>query len=226
MTMNHQKLAAFSRFGRRLLCSAAEQKQTAPNSPCTRKLVVPPPPDRPELDFDFLLDDANAAFIERNIRCRKGIGDVQRVRFLWAMTICALGGRWHSRCATPVHLLRRQHPVPCCGPGDDRLCHQADCALKVIEKRDLAELVGHLAERRCPTDPSKLFLNAGSIAYHVVTLDFLRAACDKADDVLPYHAARKRVPFWDTERQTMVQPTGPNAVKLERFIFDPFVLSK
>ncbi|KAL3090545.1 hypothetical protein niasHS_005457 [Heterodera schachtii] len=122
---------------------------------------------------------------------------------------------------------------------------QADCTLKVIEKRDPAELVGHvclenglvrvleyseipreLAERRCPTDPSKLFLNAGSIANHVVTLDFLRAACDKADDVLPYHAARKRVPFWDTEKQTMVQPTGPNAVKLERFIFDPFVLSK
>ncbi|KAL3113919.1 hypothetical protein niasHT_017869 [Heterodera trifolii] len=85
MTMNHQRFAAFSRFGRRFLCSAAEQKQTAPNSPCTRKLVVPPPPDRPELDFDFLLDDANAAFIERNIRHRKGIGDVQRVRSLWAL---------------------------------------------------------------------------------------------------------------------------------------------
>ncbi|KAI3421028.1 hypothetical protein GPALN_014655 [Globodera pallida] len=121
----------------------------------------------------------------------------------------------------------------------------ADCALKVIEKRDPAELVGHvcrvqelvrvleyseitreLAERRCPVDPSKLFLNAGSIANHVVTLNFLREACAKADAVLPYHVARKRIPFWDPKLKKTVQPTEPNGIKLERFIFDAFTLSK
>uniref|UniRef100_A0A183CN45 UDP-N-acetylglucosamine diphosphorylase n=1 Tax=Globodera pallida TaxID=36090 RepID=A0A183CN45_GLOPA len=121
----------------------------------------------------------------------------------------------------------------------------ADCALKVIEKRDPAELVGHvcrvqelvrvleyseitreLAERRCPSDPSKLFLNAGSIANHVVTLNFLREACAKADAVLPYHMARKRIPFWDPKLKKTVQPTEPNGIKLERFIFDAFTLSK
>ncbi|KAI3421029.1 hypothetical protein GPALN_014656 [Globodera pallida] len=121
----------------------------------------------------------------------------------------------------------------------------ADCALKVIEKRDPAELVGHvcrvqelvrvleyseitreLAERRCPSDPSKLFLNAGSIANHVVSLPFLREACAKADAVLPYHMARKRIPFWDPNLKKTVQPTEPNGIKLERFIFDAFTLSK
>uniref|UniRef100_A0A914HFG1 UDP-N-acetylglucosamine diphosphorylase n=1 Tax=Globodera rostochiensis TaxID=31243 RepID=A0A914HFG1_GLORO len=121
----------------------------------------------------------------------------------------------------------------------------ADCTLKVIEKRDPAELVGHvclvqglvrvleyseitreLADRRCPNDPSKLFLNAGSIANHVVTLAFLREACAKADAVLPYHVARKRIPFWDPNLKTAVQPSEPNGIKLERFIFDAFTLSK
>lgn len=39
---------------------------------------------RPELDFDFLLDDANLDKIKRNIRERKGVGDIDAVRRKWS----------------------------------------------------------------------------------------------------------------------------------------------
>lgn len=38
---------------------------------------------RPELDFDFLLDGKNLDLIKENIRCRKGIGDIEAVYRLW-----------------------------------------------------------------------------------------------------------------------------------------------
>ncbi|KAL3982020.1 tRNA synthetase class II core domain (G H P S and T) family protein [Acanthocheilonema viteae] len=38
---------------------------------------------RPELDFDFLLNNKNLNLIKENIRCRKGIGDIDAVHRLW-----------------------------------------------------------------------------------------------------------------------------------------------
>ncbi|VDM11478.1 unnamed protein product [Wuchereria bancrofti] len=38
---------------------------------------------RPELDFDFLLNDKNVDLIKENIRCRKGVGDIDAVHSLW-----------------------------------------------------------------------------------------------------------------------------------------------
>ncbi|EFO27750.2 seryl-tRNA synthetase [Loa loa] len=38
---------------------------------------------RPELDFDFLLNEKNLDLIKENIRCRKGIGDIDAVHRLW-----------------------------------------------------------------------------------------------------------------------------------------------
>lgn len=38
---------------------------------------------RPELDFDFLLNNKNLDVIKENIRCRKGIGDIDAVHRLW-----------------------------------------------------------------------------------------------------------------------------------------------
>ncbi|VDM58251.1 unnamed protein product [Angiostrongylus costaricensis] len=38
---------------------------------------------RPELDFDFLLDDSNLEAIRRNIAERKGVGDIDTVRAKW-----------------------------------------------------------------------------------------------------------------------------------------------
>ncbi|KAJ1373845.1 hypothetical protein KIN20_036371 [Parelaphostrongylus tenuis] len=40
--------------------------------------------NRPELDFDFLLDDSNLEAIRRNIAERKGLGDIDAVRAKWS----------------------------------------------------------------------------------------------------------------------------------------------
>uniref|UniRef100_A0A914GYB1 serine--tRNA ligase n=1 Tax=Globodera rostochiensis TaxID=31243 RepID=A0A914GYB1_GLORO len=73
--------AKSSEFRGRHFCSAPEPN-SAPNAFSGWRQSVSSSA-RPDLDFEFLLDDANAAQIEENIRCRKGIGDLQRVRSLW-----------------------------------------------------------------------------------------------------------------------------------------------
>uniref|UniRef100_A0A1I8B5X9 UDP-N-acetylglucosamine diphosphorylase n=1 Tax=Meloidogyne hapla TaxID=6305 RepID=A0A1I8B5X9_MELHA len=121
---------------------------------------------------------------------------------------------------------------------------KADCVLKVIEKKNLSEKVGHvcvedgkikvleyseipkeLAEQRDPKFPEKLLFRDGNIANHFFTINFLKKACLEFDS-LPYHEARKRIPYWDPVTGKNVQPTEENGIKRERFIFDAFVHSK
>ncbi|CAD5218407.1 unnamed protein product [Bursaphelenchus okinawaensis] len=116
----------------------------------------------------------------------------------------------------------------------------ADCAAKVVEKKEPSEKVGvictekgrhtvveyselpqELATQR--TEDGKLKFRAGSIANHIFTLDFLKKVCEVP---LPYHIARKKVPYYDEEKKQQVTPTEPNGVKLERFIFDVFQASE
>jgi UDP-N-acetylglucosamine/UDP-N-acetylgalactosamine diphosphorylase len=59
---------------------------------------------------------------------------------------------------------------------------------------------------------------AGSIAVHVFAVDFLERAL-ALRDALPYHVAHKKVPHLDATGQ-LVEPSEPNALKFERFIFD------
>ena len=88
-----------------------------------------------------------------------------------------------------------------------------DGRLIVIEYSDLPEDIA----RKTNPDGS-LAIWAGSIAVHVFDLDFLRRAKDEADS-LPYHIAHKKVAFIDTAGRR-VEPSKPNAIKFERFIFD------
>ena len=41
---------------------------------------------------------------------------------------------------------------------------------------------------------------------------------------LAYHVAKKKIPYWDAVQGNRVQPTQPNGIKLELFIFDVFTL--
>ena len=43
---------------------------------------------------------------------------------------------------------------------------------------------------------------------------------------LPFHRAVKKVPFIDLSTGEMVEPAAPNAVKLERFVFDAIGLAE
>lgn len=85
--------------------------------------------------------------------------------------------------------------------------------LQIIEYSDLPRSAAEA------TDPDgQLKLWAGSIGVHIMDLDFLRRMSHAAD-ALPFHRALKRVPHLD-EAGRLVEPREPNAIKLERFIFD------
>ncbi len=93
-----------------------------------------------------------------------------------------------------------------------------DGRLVVIEYSDLAgdeKLVKIFSERSAD---GSLVLWAGSIAVHMMDAAFLRRMADSAD-ALPFHLAEKKAPHID-QAGRLIEPTEPNAVKFERFIFD------
>ena len=54
-----------------------------------------------------------------------------------------------------------------------------------------------------------------------MTIGFLEHVCNpKQEDLLPYHVAHKKVPHLDIDSGELIIPTQPNALKLEKFIFD------
>lgn len=90
---------------------------------------------------------------------------------------------------------------------------RVDGRMRVIEYSDLPDDV---AARRNPD--GRLAIWAGSIAVHAIQTGLLVRMAGKADS-LPFHRARKKVPFLDPQGR-LVQPAQPNALKFERFIFD------
>ena len=76
-------------------------------------------------------------------------------------------------------------------------------------------------------ETGKLKYGAANICSHYFSVDFIRNTVLKASaSDIPYHIARKKIPYWDSERNETVTPTKPNGIKLETFIFDVFPLSK
>ncbi len=88
-----------------------------------------------------------------------------------------------------------------------------DGHVRIIEYSDLP------AEAACRCDArGELELWAGNIAVHLFDVDFLNRVADDPES-LPFHLARKKVPYLD-EQGRRVEPSEPNAIKFERFIFD------
>jgi UDP-N-acetylglucosamine/UDP-N-acetylgalactosamine diphosphorylase len=88
-----------------------------------------------------------------------------------------------------------------------------DGKLRIIEYSDLPD---DAARARLPDGSLKLW--AGNIAVHVFDVAFL-ARRSQGDGRLPFHIARKKVAYIDASGQP-VEPSEPNAVKFEQFIFD------
>jgi UDP-N-acetylglucosamine/UDP-N-acetylgalactosamine diphosphorylase len=88
-----------------------------------------------------------------------------------------------------------------------------DGRLRIIEYSDLPAEAG---QRRNPDGSLRLW--AGSTAIHAFDLQFLERMAAAAD-ALPFHIARKKVPYLDDSGR-LVEPAAPNALKFERFIFD------
>ena len=96
----------------------------------------------------------------------------------------------------------------------------ADGTLTIIEYSDLPD---ELAEST--NDDGSLKFNAGSIAIHVLAVDFVKRLTSGGKLDLPWHRAEKKVPHID-EAGNDVAPQSPNAVKLEQFVFDAIPLAK
>ena len=91
----------------------------------------------------------------------------------------------------------------------------------VVEYSDLPE---DLAAAREPD--GSLRYAGGSIAIHVMSVDFVERLTSGEGDQLPFHRARKKVPHVDLETGEAVAPAEPNATKYELFVFDAIPLAE
>jgi len=94
-----------------------------------------------------------------------------------------------------------------------------DGRLHVIEYSDLPDDVAELRDEQ-----GELKFWAGSIAVHIFERSLLERAL-KLTDTLPFHIAKKKVPYVDATGKIdatgkWVTPSEPNALKFEKFIFD------
>ncbi len=92
---------------------------------------------------------------------------------------------------------------------------------RVVEYSDLPEA---LAGAR--SDAGRLRFEAGSVAIHAASVAFLRSIDEAGEAALPFHRAFKKVPHLDATTRKMVEPGEPNAVKLERFVFDAIPIAE
>lgn len=90
----------------------------------------------------------------------------------------------------------------------------------VIEYSDLPD---ELAERR--NERGDLIFGAGSIAIHCLSVEFVeRLNRARGGFSLPYHRAEKKIPYVDVSTGRLIEPSAPNGVKLESFVFDALPL--
>lgn len=91
-----------------------------------------------------------------------------------------------------------------------------DGKMTVIEYSNLPD---EYAEQR--TDSGELRFKAGSIAIHVIRADFVEHLNTRPEGfALPFNRAEKKVPCIDPVTGEAVNPSSPNGVKLEMFVFD------
>jgi len=115
------------------------------------------------------------------------------------------------------------------------LAAHAEVSTKVVGKNSAEDRLGNLVlvdgrcamieysdlpkELGCQTDDAgRLRFRAGNTAIHIFDLDFLDHVTRSADRI-PFHVARKKVPYLDAAGQ-VVEPKTENALKFEMFIFD------
>jgi UDP-N-acetylglucosamine/UDP-N-acetylgalactosamine diphosphorylase len=115
------------------------------------------------------------------------------------------------------------------------LAAEAEASTKIVEKTDPGERVGLVAlrdgkpgvveysemtaEQQSERAASgALAYRAGNIAVHLFGREFLEKVSAPTFD-LPYHLARKKVAILNA-RGVLEEPSEPNVVKFERFVFD------
>ncbi len=96
----------------------------------------------------------------------------------------------------------------------------ADGTLQIIEYSDLP-----MERQRERLADGRLRFLAGSPAIHLLSVAFLDKLNSDPKFALPYHRAEKKVACVDPETGKRLVPDAPNAVKLERFVFDAMPLA-
>lgn len=90
----------------------------------------------------------------------------------------------------------------------------------IIEYSDLPD---SLAEQR--NEKGDLRFGAGSLAIHCLGVEFVKRLNTAARGfALPFHRADKKVAHLDLDTGELIEPSEPNAVKLETFVFDALPL--
>jgi UDP-N-acetylglucosamine/UDP-N-acetylgalactosamine diphosphorylase len=93
--------------------------------------------------------------------------------------------------------------------------------LRVAEYSDFPE---ELARQRTTENRRKFDL--ANIAVHLFNRGFIERIVGDGKVSLPWHFAEKKAPHIDTATGESVNPTRPNAVKYEMFVFDALPLAK
>ena len=93
--------------------------------------------------------------------------------------------------------------------------------LDVIEYSDMP---AQLAKATNPDGTLKFA--AGSIAIHIISVEFLGRLATDPRFSLPFHRAEKKIPHVDPATGAAVSPAANNGVKLERFIFDALAMAR
>lgn len=97
-----------------------------------------------------------------------------------------------------------------------------DGRMEVIEYSDFPDELAHARN----ADGSRRF-DAANIAIHLLSRSFVeRLTADPAAFALPWHLARKKVPYVDLASGLRIEPDAPNATKLEAFVFDALPLAR
>ncbi|MBA4066979.1 MAG: UDP-N-acetylhexosamine pyrophosphorylase [Isosphaera sp.] len=162
---------------------------------------------------------------------------------LTALAECGVLAELKTRGVRHVYYFQVDNPLlKVCDPGfvGRHVAADSEASSKVVFKEKPEEKVGVFAVvgGRCglieysdlPKDlaaarepDGTLRFRAGSPAIHLFSLAFLDRVTSTGG--LPYHVARKAVPYWDPEALATVAPTTPNALKFERFVFDALPLA-
>jgi UDP-N-acetylglucosamine/UDP-N-acetylgalactosamine diphosphorylase len=119
-----------------------------------------------------------------------------------------IGYHIQSKSEMTSQVVRKTDPLQKVGNVVD-----VDGVVRIIEYSDLPE-----SQARLTNSDGTLKIWAGSIAVHVFETEFLEQ-CHATSGSLPFHRARKKVAYFDAAGNR-VEPSEPNAIKFEKFIFD------
>lgn len=98
---------------------------------------------------------------------------------------------------------------------------RADGRTRVIEYSDLPP-----AKAKETDAHGRLRFNAGSVAIHAIGVAFIDRVSGEDEFALPFHRAVKKVAHVDPLTGAPIDPAEPNAVKLERFVFDAISMAE